>query len=324
MTIGHLAHAGLMDVPRTGSELGSSTTLAFAIDAEYLLPFRVMIASMARLGTLSECPIALYTLDERIKNDPFVSLVVDHFRLIDGPVRETLMSMATHNVQRAERATWNRGTFLKWAVFEEQETEDLLFLDVDMLALQAIEPLLGLALDVPFVCCPQFQRREILEETDFRDKAVAHALRALLEGQFTGGHARRVNSGMMLVRQPLLRKAFFDELVTFVGEKVDLHEQGHLSSYFKQNSGMRCMVSSKYNFQENYLGNLDAAETQALLDEVAILHFAGTQKPWQTEAEPNRRTAWSLWAEASDQADRIMDMLQQSDQRSYTPPLGMY
>lgn len=277
MSIQALNTKGLINVNQSvDSTNDSDVTIAFALDSGYLDCFKVMLASMATNGVFCNSPIAVYSDDEQLFNDPIVKLVTDKPVLLSGKRKEILYSLAQHNVKRPERADWNRGTFLKWCVFEPQETTRLLFLDVDMLTLQSMNPLLRLYPDTPLVTCPQFQQ-------SLRTGNVEQNLYQMLDGDFDSKHKRRINSGVMLINRELLSNDFFDAVTSFASQRVSIHEQGHLSEYFYSKPEMLAMAPSGYNYQESYLRLLKGEPYQDVLSKVAVLHYAGKAKPWKEE-----------------------------------------
>lgn len=274
MTIAALAHKGLLDVaPVVPPVDDSEVSLAFALDKGYVECFKVMLASMAKQGALCNSPIVIYSDDETLFDDPIIKLVSDKQVLLKGSKKDTIYSLARDNVKRPEKSDWNRGTFLKWCVFEPQVTRRLLFLDVDMLVLGSLEGLLNSSKDTPLVTCPQFQQS--LKEGD-----VQNQLLDMLRGDFDAKHKRRINSGVMLINEALLTDAFFDEITGYAGQRVAIHEQGHLSDYFGKKSDLFAMAPSKYNYQDSYLRLLKNEGYQEILDQVSVLHYAGGAKPW--------------------------------------------
>jgi len=290
MSIRVLGDKGLVDLPQKKPEEAPSVTIAFALDKGYLECFKVMLYSMAYSKTLLDAPIAVYTDDAELLQDPLVQAVVDKPVLIDGERRAVIYDLAKNNVQRPERAQWNKGTFLKWCVFEEQDTEQLLFLDVDMLCLQPLEPLLSIDPSSKILTSPQFQSHLKAAESD-----VHGNLKKMLAGDFDAKHSRRINSGVMTVRKELLSNAFFEEITRYAGNSMSLHEQGHMSDFFIENPGMLKMVPAKYNFQEHYLNALNCQEQDELTSEIAVLHYAGPNKPWVVPPAKSKRTPLMLW-----------------------------
>ena len=112
-------------IPNIGRET-ERTALAFALDSAYLMPFKAMVFSMARTGTMLDSPLYVLSDDPSLFDDGVVKLVADKVVLIEGELRDHLYNLAAHNVGRPERATWNRGTCLKWAVFDDYDVEQVL------------------------------------------------------------------------------------------------------------------------------------------------------------------------------------------------------
>lgn len=204
MSIYSLHEKGLINVNESAQSatVDSNITIAFALDSGYADCLKVMLASMAHNGILCRNPIVIYTDDPKLSEDPIVKIVADKISVLSGKKKELLYMLAKDNVQRPERADWNRGTFLKWSVFEPQETTKLLFLDVDMLVLNSLSGLLTAFTDKPLVTCPQFQQTIKSENTDAQ-------LTNLLNGNFDNKHKRRINSGVMLVSEDYLSDTFF-------------------------------------------------------------------------------------------------------------------
>lgn len=294
MSLRELARKRGIDLPET-RPVKRTTTIAFALDAGYLEPFKVMIMSMIKSGTMLDCPISIYSDDDKVFLDPVIKDLVDKPRLIEGDLREKLYALARDNVKRPERSGWNRGTFLKWAVFEEQGTEQLLFLDVDMLCLKPLEPLLDTQAGETFLCCPQFQA-SIRKDDDRirRSSEIFSTLEEMLEGRYRGAHKQRVNSGMMLLRGRFISSDFGKEIISFARERMALHEQGHLSDYFR-NSAERVMLPVSFNFQEGFLDRLSPDQIEEVVRRISILHFAGRVKPWTHKPSVNDRSSLSIW-----------------------------
>ena len=302
MTLRNALKAGAHERPRreTTAAISKSTALAFAFDAEYLLPFRIMAYSMIRRGTLVDCPVYVYSDDEAVLRDPFVKQIADKIRLIEGRELSELVDVAENHIKRPERAKWNRGTCLKWAVFDEADVDQVLFLDVDMLVLRSLEGFLRLYPDADLVCCPQFQRSMMPapDNPQARTLALEHLRQMIARG---GAITRRINSGVMLVRKRLLSREFRSRLIDFARGGQDINEQSHLTNFMRATRGKVGpnyeLASSSYNFQENYLESVDRVDALSLLQQVRILHYAGQPKPWRPKAIKNGRFSLQLWSQ---------------------------
>jgi lipopolysaccharide biosynthesis glycosyltransferase len=300
VSIASLVRDGLLPEPPAVAPAAAapSTALAFAFDAGYRLPFKVMLASLARAGTLTDLPIFVYSTDATLLDDPFVRAATDRFFLISGALAETLEHLARERVRRPERADWNRGTFLKWAVFQPAGVDQVLFLDADMIALGAIEPLLSRAPDAQLVGGPQFPRSLARDETG---PVPAPVLAERLEGLVTGTAPlpTRLNSGVMVVRRPLLEDDVRRALVDHASRKLLVNEQSHLTSFFARRPGSLVLVESAWNFHESYLKRLPQPVAEGILAHVRILHYPGAQKPWLDLDRPARRRSLALWREVA-------------------------
>lgn len=276
------------------------TTLVFAFDASYLVPFKVMILSLHTAGTLLSCPVRIYTDDPSIRTDPMVAAVADEVIERGKADEAEFASLLETSLKRPEKRGWHRGTFLKWMVFEPQPTRRALFLDVDMLCLQPLEALLKMAGDADFAACPQFQNS--IRKVDDRPRSsseIGLALEKMAHGKFDGAHRTRINSGVMLVGPRLLTREFRSELVAASRERLDTNEQGLISQYFKAPGCpyRRRMLPATFNFQDSFLRLADSTTQINLLKDIHVLHYAGGAKPWTAEQGVVTARSFNLWHE---------------------------
>lgn len=272
-----------------------TTTIAFALDYGYIEPLKVLLTSMIMAGTVLDCPVVIYTNDEKVGADPAIAVLADRINVIDGDRRDILHHLAKNNVKRAARADWNRGTFLKWAVFEEQGTEQLLFLDADMICIRPLEKLLAKRDREPLLCCPQVQMTIRTQNKIPRPTSqIVASIKALLGGKFEDKHAWRINSGMMLIRKPYLNRDFFSKITAYAAERKAHHEQEHLSNFFQEHGG-RKMLSIGWNFQELFLYRLNFKDRDSILKKVTVLHYAGNSKPWGRKPDIEDRPSILVW-----------------------------
>tara|TARA_Y100001956_G_scaffold78101_1_gene89372 strand:+ start:8798 stop:9715 length:918 start_codon:yes stop_codon:yes gene_type:complete len=305
MSIYSLHEKGLINVNESAQSatVDSNITIAFALDSGYADCLKVMLASMAHNGILCRNPIVIYTDDPKLSEDPIVKIVADKISVLSGKKKELLYMLAKDNVQRPERADWNRGTFLKWSVFEPQETTKLLFLDVDMLVLNSLSGLLTAFTDKPLVTCPQFQQTIKSENTDAQ-------LTNLLNGNFDNKHKRRINSGVMLVSEDYLSDTFFADITQYASERVSIHEQGLMSEYFYNKSECLGMAPSAFNYQDSYLRLASEETYKEILNNISILHYAGAVKPWSNSSSSvSHMRSIQLWHEYKKIANELLSVV---------------
>ncbi len=297
MSINKLAELRHIKVAEDLDNALADTAIFFAFDSGYLMPFKVMLLSMAQTGTLTANPIIICSDDPAVFEDPIVRLVVDRPVLLEGRLRQTLYELAEHSVGRPERANWNRGTFLKWAVFDDYGFDHILFLDVDMLVLKPLAGLAAYRSGADLLTCPQFKPSLYRRKGQGRLPAarIARNLSCMISGDFASVHHRRMNSGMMLLGRQTANANFRDELVAFAADRTELHEQAHLMAFFDAHPSWKVKLApAAYNFQERYLGEVDPCRGLDLLSQIAVLHYAG-KKPWQSKLAPNSRLSTLLW-----------------------------
>ena len=297
MTLRALQTAGVLDINGCASAAptGPTTALAFALDAAYLIPFKVFLYSMALVGAFADCPIHVYSDDPELFNDPVVAKAADRAVLLPDPLQRKLQRLARTQVKRPERADWNRGTFLKWAVFEQADVDQVLFLDVDMLCLRDPAGLISLPEGVDIAACPQFQPKMLAgtEGPVSRDEAYAR-LTLFCDGK-SPQFSQRLNSGVMLIGKRLLSENARRQMIKDAKTRVLINEQSHLTAFFNENKYKLEMNSPILNFQESYLRAVSAADARALLRRIAILHYAGEAKPWKADPAVDMRDSQRLW-----------------------------
>lgn len=300
MTLRNLAEAcGFSGRHSERESCDDAVVLAFALDSNYLECMKVMFASMIENGAFYDAEIVIYTDDDRMALDPVVKLAANRLVVISGEKKNKIYSLAKDNVKRPERADWNKGTFLKWCVFEEQKAENLIFLDVDMLVLSPFDEILSYDIGKSIITVPQFQK-------ELKDGRLFESLKTMLDGKFDGRHVSRINSGVMLVRSEYLSESFFDQVTDFATSRLDLHEQGHLSAYFKNKKNKISMCSVKYNFQESFLHSLEREEQEEIVPQIKILHYAGGQKPWKVSPDRAKKIpTLSIWHDYREKAKKL-------------------
>ena len=306
MTVLKLADRGRLDVREDPDNSLADTAIFFAFDSSYLTPFKVMLLSMAQSGALTRNPIIVCSDDPAVFEDPIVKLVVDRPVLLEGQLRDTLYHLAEHSVHRPERASWNRGTFLKWAAFDDYGFDYILFLDVDMLALKPLADLAKFRSGADLLACPQFKPTLYGRKGEGRLplKTIERNLGWMISGEFHRVHHSRMNSGMMLLSRKTAHPDFRDKIIAFAANRTELHEQAHLNAFFAENPSWKLkMAPSIYNFQERYLGEVDPCLGLAMLSQIAILHYAG-RKPWQSKLERSSRLSTLLWWNLRHAADK--------------------
>ncbi|MDL5534481.1 hypothetical protein QSV04_10700, partial [Bifidobacterium longum] len=207
MSIRTLISQGLIETDAAATSV--NVTVAFAFDSTYLDLFKVAVSSLALSGNFIDAQLAVYTNDAEVFDDPIVRRCADKKVLLSGSRKQVLESLASSSVKRPDRKDWNRGTFLKWQVFEPQDTPVLVFLDVDMIFLRHFEKELLDAADRPLACCPQIIKKQFFAP-DTSEIAYGHAralLNHALQGIYQGRLQSNVNSGVMAVSGELLGDA---------------------------------------------------------------------------------------------------------------------
>lgn len=281
-----------------GDACESDVSLCFAFDSGYLPLFRVCIASLAFSGNFLDSQIVIYTDDPIVAADPSVKKLADRVSLLEGDKKVLLYGLARENVHQRDRMDWNRGTFLKWMIFEPHETETAVFLDVDMIFLRRFADRLLSASETEFSCVPQFREQMIKhDDGSFREpKERREMLNRVLRGEYWDKLLTNVNSGVMVVRKPFLNDGFFGEITDHARARKTINEQLQFTEYFRTRAGRLTMLPGRFNFQESHFSQMPWADQQKLLKNIDVLHYAGTAKPWkQVPRHANFRPSQALW-----------------------------
>jgi lipopolysaccharide biosynthesis glycosyltransferase len=269
--------------PMQGPEASvADVSIAFALDEGYLEPFKVALVSLAQSGNFLDAPIIVYSDSEEVAADPIVRDAVDRVVVLSGPKRDVLHDLARNSVQERGRSSWNRGTFLKWAVFESHETRRVVFLDADMAFAKRFDTALLAAATADFCYVPQFREnfvRQSGEEIAPDDVRVERMLAAIRE-DFPPKMSGRVNSGLLVLDRAVLDDAFFREVTGFARGKRQINEQSHFSEFIAGQPALAKPLSARFNFQEHYTRRLSWDGTQTLFRQVEVLHYTGHPKPW--------------------------------------------
>ena len=308
MAIMRLRSEGLIPFdPPTPTTAKSDVTLIFAFDSGYSLPFKVLLFSLYQAGTMLSCPIRIYSDDPSLRNDPIVAAVADEITVLDDSVQLGIDYLAQNCLKRENRSHWNRGTFLKWRMFEPQATDRVLFLDVDMLCLRPLEPMVEGACTADLAAGPQFNKWIRVEGEAKQTRVeveIGKTLSEMVQGRYSeGAFARlsrgsrsRLNSGVMLVGNRLLTSNFRTDLISQSKERRDVNEQGLISQYFFKSADYKLrMIPAAYNFQESYLAHVSQSTAAKLMGEICILHYAGRGKPWSASPHSVSRPSFLLW-----------------------------
>ncbi|WP_147105096.1 glycosyltransferase [Nesterenkonia populi] len=296
MTLRNYAdHYGVEVDPKIRSE---DVTIAFAFDAGYLPLFQVAAYSLAQSKNFLDSEVVIYTDDPVVADDPMVKITADRISMLEGERRERLYGLAENSIHREDRAQWNKGTFLKWMMFEEQNNPTAVFLDVDMIFLRSFDEKLLQAATADFNAAPQFMYRLL------KDEAGEHlplsrkweVMNAALAADYSGRLATNVNSGLMVIREPMLSRAFFDEITAFASQSRRTNEQSHFTAYFKKHPERLKMISYAFNHQDEYIGALrDWEAMKELMEKISVIHYAGKPKPWHRRLSDVPRPTSSLW-----------------------------
>ncbi len=300
MTIRALLDKGLLPFEPRASR-SHEVSIMFAFDWAYLHLFKTAIASLAYSSNFLDSPLVVYTDDRRVLEDKLVQLCADKLVLLEGAKKALLHTLAENHVKRPERAEWNKGTFLKWMIFEQQPTDMALFLDVDMIFNEKFDDMLMQVCDRPFNAVPQFKPHLYKRSDDtLLDKSTCFKnFSKALDAHYTGAMLTNINSGLIFLRKEMLSDDFFREITDFaVAQGKSVNEQVKFTEYFKRYPRKLRLLSCSYNFQELFLQRVSNDDARALLKRIHVLHFAGGGKPWTKLpdiAKDSTRLTQGLW-----------------------------
>lgn len=263
-----------------------STALVFVFDSEFLTPFKVLLYSMARLGTAVDLPIIIITQDTAVAADPAVKAAADEIRLLGQAEIDQFKVISGRRVPDRYKLEWiAKYTFLKWSIFDDFNYEQLLFIDADIVCLGPVEDLLSSDLPGDMLGGPRFMEALVQDEQGNRlpENSIFRNLRRMNRGKFDESHTR-LNSGVMLLRKRLLSRDFREELLRFASTRDYVNEQSYLTSFFADRKDYNLsFIPSRYNFGAGALAELPLVLELQLIKEIVFLHFPGPKKPWRME-----------------------------------------
>lgn len=289
MSIDSLARHGFVDRVARGVAPASqapSAALVFVFDSGFSTPFKVLLYSMAKLGTCTTLPIIVITQDEAVAQDPVVKAAADQILMLGAAEIEQFKVISGRRVPDRYKLDWiAKYTFLKWSIFDDFGFDQLLFIDADIVCLNPVEELLSSDLPGDMLGCPRFMDGVVKDESGNRlsDETILRNLRRMIRGKFDASHTR-LNSGVMLLRKRLLNKAFREELLQFAATRDYVNEQSYLTAFFADRPDYSLsFVSSRYNFGAGALADLPMVLELQILKDIVFLHFPGPRKPWRME-----------------------------------------
>ena len=309
MSIERLAGNGYLDTisrPSSAAKPHPSTALIFVFDSEFTKPFKVLLYSMAKVGTLLNLPIIILTQDPAVAEDPVVKVAADEIRVLGQAEIEQFKVISGRRVPDRYKLDWiAKYTFLKWSIFDDFGFDQLLFIDADIICLSPVEDLLTSELAGDMLGGPRFMESLLQDDRGNRltDNAIFRNLRRMTKGKFDSSHTR-LNSGVMLLRKRLLTNEFRDELLRFAATRDYVNEQSYLTSFFSENKNYTLsLMPSSYNFGAGALADLPLMMELQIIKDIVFLHFPGPRKPWRME--PNllsSRFTHLLWHRAYNEA----------------------
>jgi lipopolysaccharide biosynthesis glycosyltransferase len=309
LSIERLANSGYVDLPRQTSSAAKphpSTALIFVFDSEFIKPFKVLLYSMAKLGTLVGLPIIVLTQDPAVAEDPVVKAAADDIRMLGQAEIEQFKVISGRRVPDRYKLDWiAKYTFLKWSIFDDFGYDQLLFIDADIICLNPVEDLLSSDLPGDMLGGPRFMETLLQDDAGNRlaDDAIFRNLRRMIKGKFDASHTR-LNSGVMLLRKRLLTKDFRDELLRFAATRDYVNEQSYLTGFFADNKDYTLtLMSSRYNFGAGALADLPLMMELQVTKDIVFLHYPGPRKPWRMEPSLlGSRFSHVLWHRAYNEA----------------------
>ncbi|TCI00521.1 hypothetical protein EJV46_07790 [Roseococcus sp. SYP-B2431] len=300
MAIENLVKMGFLNrlEPATENSAVRSTALMFVIDSSFLLPFKVLLYTIAKNSSGTKLPIIVLTQDEAVLKDEIVKAVADEIRFIGEKEIEQFKVISSRRIPDRYKLDWiPKYTFLKWSMFDDYGVKQVLFIDADILCLNSFEDLLASDAPGDIFGGPRFMEHLILREDKkpHSEGKIFRNLRNMAKGRFDEQH-NRLNSGVLLLRERMLNPKFRKELLEFASSREYVNEQSYLTAFFSQSEEYHLsLIASRYNFGAGSLSQLSILPELKILKDIVFLHFPGPRKPWLTEASPTSRFSHVLW-----------------------------
>lgn len=274
--------------------------LYFVVNYDFVLPLKVLTYSLLKTGSFLDLPIVIFTDETKVAEDAFIQSIATKIVFLDKDQKDTLNVIRSDRIpSRLRREDLPKYTFLKWMMFDDVGYKSALFLDADIICLNDATGIFELANHADLVIAPQF--KEVIRYHDIEAKVrrsadeVYERLTAMLDARFDEHH-QNLNSGVMLMSERLLNRKFREDLIAMARAMRPMpNEQRYLTERFSGTEFSKALMSSKYNFHEMYLNQLDAFSQLQMLSEICLLHYAGPDKPW---VKRSKKVAHQIWHQA--------------------------
>lgn len=300
MTVENLARRGYLNRSDTaaGTPAPRTTALMFVIDSAFLLPFKVLLYSLAKNGAGTELPIIVLTQDEAVRQDEVVKAAADEIRFIGEDEIRQFSVISSRRIPDRYKLDWiPKYTFLKWSMFDDFGVDQVLFIDADIVCLNPFDELLATEAPGDIFGGPRFMESLVLdtEKKPLANGRIFRNLRNMAKGRFDESHTR-LNSGVLLLRRRVLDPAFRAELLDFASSREYVNEQSYLTAFFAQSEAYTLsLIAARYNFGAGSLSQLSVIQELKILKDIVFLHFPGPRKPWLVEQSPQSRFSHIIW-----------------------------
>ena len=288
------------------SGVAGRAALVFVFNREFLWPFKVLAFSLIKAGSLLDLPVIVISEDRSLEDEPLIEEIADRFVVADDRLLGQFANISGERVVEQLRLDWiAKYTLLKWLVFDDYGYDRHVYMDADVLCLNAPDELATLG-DADLYLSPRF------EPTLIRVPGVAPLPRPEREANVLAFASQdsfeNINTGVFVANRAVLGPGFRGELIA-TAERLKIRtEQSVIQRVLADEpSYSRRWLAPQFNFHHGHLGALTVRTQIDLLATIKLLHFIGSEaKPWDGErAKPLISAVWRGFAKEAAERDPI-------------------
>jgi lipopolysaccharide biosynthesis glycosyltransferase len=260
------------------------TALIFVLNRKYVRPLKVLLYSLHVNQSLMGCPIVVVTDDESVVADPFVRSVAHSIEYMTSEALAPFSAIKGDRIAEKSRVHFApKYTFLKFTIFKNRGFKRHIFMDADMLCLNALdEQLLGeggfsvkAMKEIPSSLFPI--RDEVRPKFNY-GKSLAAISRAFEPQENTPGTG--INSGFVVLEGAAISDEIFETALRTASSEAFGAEQPATSAVIGKIPACRFLeLPFWYNTRRRVLECFGEEFFLNHKRDVKILHYT-PGKPW--------------------------------------------
>ena len=301
---------GLDIETRSTESLREKGAVFFLFDSRFVEAFRVLAHSIRDAIEATLFDIVILTNDETLVENATVRSIADRVIFFTDEEIATIAAIKRDAVaSHRQHSQLGKYTFLKLLCFNDFGYKHHIFLDTDMICLNAdfrFEDLIAEGFD--FSAVPCFGSKRLGMPMDALKAELPETVRQNAKADFTRfvndtfDSITSYNSGVYFAGPRLLHRETALKMIDLATVEAFQHEQTISKTVLAATKGLRWKsMSPYYNTSIRPIYAMGEKLSKPLLDEISILHFNTNIKPWM---KPRREADWveQLWWRAYDES----------------------